>query len=298
MKAGLFPLHGLLDHGGVDHVLVLAHQRQDRLDQELEDGAFVLGDPGVQARWPRGDLVQLLVEDELVAVLHQHLGGAALGSQSNDVLAVLLQLGSQGGEVAVPGQDDEGVDVFLGVAQVHGVHAEPDIGRILSRPAPLGDVDELEGGFVQLLLVFGEARPVGIRFLDQDLPLLHQSLQDLVDAEPGSFPALLHTQSQIFQIQEEGQAAFSFVHEAKLSQRTVLARVERQFRSRLACGNSGYYSSRPTIPTGDLRISPSRSGTCDCEFGWETPQSILLDCGGNATIGASRSKPDPGPSVR
>ncbi len=52
--------------------------------------------------------------------------------QADDVLAVLLELGDQRREVAVAGDDDEGVDVVLRVGQVHRVDAQADVGRVLA----------------------------------------------------------------------------------------------------------------------------------------------------------------------
>ena len=60
-------------------------------------------------------------------------------AQADDVLAQFLQLGDQRREVAVAGDDDEGVDVVLGIGQVHGVDAQADVGRVLAGLARGGE---------------------------------------------------------------------------------------------------------------------------------------------------------------
>ena len=81
----------------------------------------------------RGSLLaQVLVVDELVAVVAQQVGRRFLHSQADDVLAQLLELGHQRREIAVAGQDREGVDVLLGIGKVDGIDAQADVGRVLA----------------------------------------------------------------------------------------------------------------------------------------------------------------------
>ena len=67
-----------------------------------------------------------------------------LHADADHVLAVLAQLGHQRREVGVAGDDDEGVDVRLGVAQVERVDHQADVGRVLARLAHVRDFDQLE----------------------------------------------------------------------------------------------------------------------------------------------------------
>ena len=60
------------------------------------------------------------------------------------LLGVLAQLGDQRRKVGVAADDDEGVDVRLGVAQVERVDDQPDVGRVLARLAHVRDFDQLE----------------------------------------------------------------------------------------------------------------------------------------------------------
>jgi hypothetical protein len=52
------------------------------------------------------------------------------------------------------------------------------LGMSIPGHLPLGDVDELDAGSVQLLFVLGKVTPVGVSLLDDNLALLQQPLQD------------------------------------------------------------------------------------------------------------------------
>ena len=76
------------------------------------------------------------------------------------MLAVLLEFGDERRKVAVPGDDDERVDVLLGIGQVHGVDAQANVGRIFAGLRAARNLDQLDGRFVQRGRVFLEAVPV------------------------------------------------------------------------------------------------------------------------------------------
>ncbi len=100
------------------------------------------------------------------------------------MFAILLQFGDERRKVAVAGDDDKGVDVLLGVAEVQGVDAEPDVRRVLSADRALGDLDQLDGRLMEGPLVFGKIGPIRIGLFHDDLSLFDQSLQDLLNLEP------------------------------------------------------------------------------------------------------------------
>jgi hypothetical protein len=177
-------LHGLFDQGRIHDVRVLPHQSEDGVDQQLERGLLLFGDPGRQRRRSGGAAGgEIFVVRELVAVLDQKTRGGVLGGQPDHILAVLLELGDERREVAVPRDDHERPDMLLAVTEVHGVDAEADIGRVLSGLGPLGDVDDLKRRVVQLLLELRESAPVAIGLFDDDLTLFDEPLQDPVDLE-------------------------------------------------------------------------------------------------------------------
>jgi hypothetical protein len=67
----------------------------------------------------------VLVVDELVAVGGEQVARRVLHPDADDGLAVLLELAHERREVAVARDDDEGVDVLLGVGELHRVDDEP-----------------------------------------------------------------------------------------------------------------------------------------------------------------------------
>jgi HemK-like putative methylase len=95
---------------------------------------------------------EVVVVDELVAVLHEQVAGGVLHAQRDDPLVVLAQLAHQRREVRVARDDHEQVDVVLGVAEVQRVYDEADVGGVLARDRHVGDLDELEGRLVQRAL--------------------------------------------------------------------------------------------------------------------------------------------------
>src|SRR5262249_41800116 len=131
-------------------------------------------------------------------------------AQADDVLAQFLELGNQGRKIAVPGDDHEGVDVFLGVGQVHGVHTEADVGRVLAALAAARDLDQFQGGLVQGGRVGGEPAPVRIGFLGDDLALFQQPFQHALDVK--AVATVLESQGQVFEIKEDGQGTRPIGH--------------------------------------------------------------------------------------
>src|SRR5205085_75212 len=182
VEGGALALHGLLDHRAPEDLLVLAHQRLDRVDQQLEDLGLLLVLEGDGGRFLRA-AHQVLVEDELVAVVDQQIARGVLHADADDVLVVLLQLGDERGEVGVAGGDDEEVDVLLGPAHVHGVDGHADVRGVLAGVGAAGNLDQLDGRLVQLALVVGELVPVAVGAFDDDFAFLQQALEQDADFE-------------------------------------------------------------------------------------------------------------------
>src|SRR3546814_6068253 len=70
---------------------------------------------------------QVVVVDELVAVGGQKIGGRVLHADADYGLVVLAQLADQRRAVGVAADDDEAVDVRLGIAEVEGIDDEADV---------------------------------------------------------------------------------------------------------------------------------------------------------------------------
>src|SRR6202166_4956525 len=200
VEGRLLALHGLLDHRAPEHVLVLAHQRLDRFDHQAEGLGGLLAQ-AVELRALLRVPPDVLVVDELVAVVDQQVGRGVLDADADDVLVVLLELGDQRREVAVAREDHESVQVLLGVGQVHGVDDHLDVGAVLARVELLRDVDELDRRLVERALVVAVALPVGVGLLDDDLALLEQPLEDQADVELADL-RVPHAEGDVLEVAE------------------------------------------------------------------------------------------------
>ncbi len=126
---------------------------------------------------------EIVVIDELVAVIEEQIGGRVLDPDPDDRLGVLAQLAHQRREIRIAADDDEGVDVALGVAQVEGIDDHADVGGVLARLAHVRNFDELERGLVQAALEVLVAIKVAVGLLDHDVALQQQTLENLLDVE-------------------------------------------------------------------------------------------------------------------
>src|SRR6202158_2452444 len=205
VEGRLLALHGLLDHRAPEHVLVLAHQRLDRFDHQAERLRGLLAQ-AVELRALLRVAPDVLVIDELVAVVDQQVGRGVLDADTDDVLVVLLELGHQRREVAVAREDHEGVQVLLGVRQVHGIDDHLDVGAVLAGIELLRDVDELDRRLVERALVVDVALPVGIGLLYDDLALLEQPPEDQADVELADL-RVAHAESDVLEIAEHRDLA-------------------------------------------------------------------------------------------
>ena len=118
------------------------------------------------------------------------------------MFAQFLELGDQRREVAVAGDDGEGVDVFLGVGKVHGIDAQTDVGGVLAAGGPPRNLDQLDGRLVQGRRVRREAAPVSVSLFADDLAFLDEALDDARDVELVA-PAL-KAERQVLEVDENG----------------------------------------------------------------------------------------------
>ena len=166
---------------------------------------------GSQSRILGGGPNQVFIEDELVAVVDQQIGGGLLDPHPDDVAAVFPQLRDQWRKVAVSGNQDEGIDVVPLIGKVQGIHHHSDVGAVLAAVTALRYVDQLDGGLVKGSLEFGIAMPVGVGPLDGDLSLLDQPLEDEVNVEI-AVSALADTHGHVLKVDKDGNSSFVDLH--------------------------------------------------------------------------------------
>lgn len=95
-EGGALALHGVLDHAGPEHLLPVAHEGGDGLDQKLHGGALLGRDIPADIGRGAADVLQVLVVDELVAIVPEEVGRGLLHADADDPLPVLLEFGDQG----------------------------------------------------------------------------------------------------------------------------------------------------------------------------------------------------------
>src|SRR5687767_10075325 len=134
VEPGLAALERLLDHRAPDLLALaaLGDERVKRLDHQVEGllllvALFAAGGRGLAPLLRRAPLLlvlahQIVVVDELVAIGDQQVGAGVLHPYADHRLRVLTQLRHQRREIRVAADDDEGVDVLLGVAKVERVY--------------------------------------------------------------------------------------------------------------------------------------------------------------------------------
>jgi len=106
--------------------------------------------------------------------------------------------------------------MLLGVAEIDGIHAEPDVGRVLPGNGPSGNIDQLNRRLVKGSFIIGILGPIGIGLLHNDLPFFNQAFEDFLDIEAFVFFAL-EPQGEVFKVDEDRQGSFSFSHLLVLS---------------------------------------------------------------------------------
>ena len=120
----------------------------------------------------------------------------------------------EGGEVGVPGADDEGGDVVALEGDLDGVHDHLDVGGVLAAgPHPLRDLDQLDVTPCQLLTGVGEHPPIGVCLAGDDTTPLGEGIADGLEVELHPSQRLPNADGEILEIDEQGDALF--FHRAK-----------------------------------------------------------------------------------
>jgi hypothetical protein len=163
---------------------------------DAEDGAAAARSGGFPAH-------QVIVVNELIAVVDEQIRGGVLYADTDDGLGVLAQLADQGREIGVAAQDDKGIDVPFGVAQIECVDDHADVGGILSGLADMGNFDEFKGRFVQAAFEVFVAVEIAVGFFYHDMALQEQAFQHFFDVEAWVF-GIARAQSDILEIEKNG----------------------------------------------------------------------------------------------
>ena len=126
---------------------------------------------------------EILVRDELVAVLLHHLARELAAADHEYLLVVLLQLLDQRDEIAVAADDDECVDVIVRKRHFERIERQVDVGAVLvasGREVPLHHAD---GVLRHQPAVIAGPLPVAIRDLGDDFTTLFNPVQNRRDVE-------------------------------------------------------------------------------------------------------------------
>jgi len=107
--------------------------------------------------------------------------------------------------------------------KVSGVDSHADVGRVLPRVGAAGDLDQLDGCFMELPFVIGEAVPVAVGLLEDDLPLFQETLEEELDFEFLVF-SVPDADGDVLKIHEQGDFAFG-AEVAGRGRREILHRV-------------------------------------------------------------------------
>ena len=215
-------LDRLLDHRTPDALLLpalLGHGFQRRHHQiqrlgEIECSGWRLaralrprlggggGASRASARGTRGhDAHQIVVVKELIAVVDEEVGRGILHAHADHRLVVLAQLADKRGEIRVAADDHEGIDVALRVAKIERVHDHADVRRVLARLAHMGNLDQLEGGFVQAAFEDFVAVEIAVGFFDDDVALEQQAFEHLLNLE-GRVMGVVGAKGDVLQVEE------------------------------------------------------------------------------------------------
>ena len=145
----------------------------------------------------------VLVGDELGAVLLHHLAGERAAADDEHLLVVLLQLLDERDEVAVAADDDEGVDVVVGERHLERVEGEVDVGAVLVAAGRHDALDEAHGVLRHRAAVVAGALPVAVGDLGDDFAALLDGFEHGADIELQAQGGL-DTDLDVVEIDEDG----------------------------------------------------------------------------------------------
>ena len=133
------------------------------------------------ARRTIGD--DVLVGDELGAVLLHHLAGEGAAADDEHLAVVLLEFLDERDEVAVAADDHEGVDVRVRERHLERVEREVDVGAVLVAAGRHHALHHAHGMLRHRAAVLAGALPVAVGDLGDDLAALLDRFEHGADVE-------------------------------------------------------------------------------------------------------------------
>ena len=198
----------------------------------------------------------VLVGDELGAVLLHHLAAEGAAADDEDLLVVLLQLFDEGDEIAVAADDDEGVDVVVGEGHLERVEGEVDVGAVLVAARRHHALHEADGMLRHRAAVIAGALPVAVGDFGDDLAALLDGFEHGADIElqaQGGFD----TDFDVVEVDEDGKFQSLIGHvDCGLSVRI------RSSQLRMYAGLPGFSSKKRSSSAAGARFS---AGGSSCE---------------------------------
>ena len=151
----------------------------------------------------------VLVGDELGAVLLHHLAGEGAAADDEDLAVVLLEFLDERDEVAVAADDHEGVDVRVRERHLERVEREVDVGAVLVAAGRHHALHHADGVLRHGAAVIAGAFPVAVGDLGDDLAALLDRFEHGADIElevEGGLDADL----DVVEIDENGNLQFVY----------------------------------------------------------------------------------------
>src|SRR5690606_11813308 len=114
-------------------------------------------------------------------------------------------LAHERGKIRVAADDREAVDVCVRVTKIQRVHHHANVRGVLAGLPHMRNLDQLERRLVQRSLEFLVPIEVTVGFLDDDIALQQQSLENLADIELGK-ARINGAPRNVLQIQKDGES--------------------------------------------------------------------------------------------
>ncbi len=90
--------------------------------------------------------------------------------------------------------------MLLGVAEVHRVDDQVDVGRVFPCHRPAWNLDEFQTGLMECTFIVRKAAPIRVGLLADDLAFFDQALKHALDVE--AIVAILEPKSEVLEVDE------------------------------------------------------------------------------------------------
>src|SRR4029077_14896722 len=126
---------------------------------------------------------QIVIVQELVAIVDEEVGTRALDANADDRLGVLPKFANQGRKIRIAAKDDKGIEMLLRVTKIERINHHPNIRRILARLPDMRDFNQFKSCLMEVFLKLLVAVEIAIRLLDDYVAAQQKALQDQLDVE-------------------------------------------------------------------------------------------------------------------